>query len=459
MTTALDAVLADLRRRPEDHLRELAQYVAIPSVSAEGIGAPGVRAAAAHITARARAWGLSASLIETAGHPAVLLQGPEVSAAPRVLIYGHYDVQPTGDTAAWRFPPFQATVHGGRIYGRGTADNKGQHLAHLLALESWLRLHGTLPCNVTVLLDGEEEIGSPHLPGLIREQASLLACELVLWSDGPVHQSGRATMNFGVRGIVQFELTARGAAADLHSGNWGGVARNPAWGLVRLLASMRDGDGTITIDGITDRVRPVSAAERRALDALPVDAAELSALGITRWDPPDGRPFHDRLAAHPSFSINRLVTGPGHADGPARTVIPAMARAVCDLRLVDAMTTDETFGLVAAHVQRHAPEVECRLLAAMEPSRTDPGSPFTEPVRHALRLIHHQDPYLVPAIGGSLPDYVFTKILGVPSIGVPFANADEANHAPNENLELDRFLTAPQVAAALLAGLSAMPRP
>jgi acetylornithine deacetylase/succinyl-diaminopimelate desuccinylase-like protein len=459
MTTALDAVLADLRGRPEDHLRELAQYVAIPSVSAEGPGARGVRAAAAHITARAQAWGLGVTLIETDGQPAVLLRGPEVSGAPRVLIYGHYDVQPTGDLAAWRFPPFAATVDGGRIYGRGTADNKGQHLAHLLAIESWLRLHGTLPCNVTVLLDGEEEIGSPHLPGLVREQAGLLACDLVLWSDGPVHQSGRATINFGVRGIVQFELTAHGATADLHSGNWGGVAPNPAWDLVRLLASMRDSDGTITIDGITGPVLPVSAAERRALDALPVDAEELSALGITRWDPPAGRPFHDRLAAHPSFTINRLETGTGDANGPARTVIPAVARAVCDLRLVDAMTTAETFSLVAAHVQRHAPQVRCRLLAAMEPSRTDPASPFTEPVRQALRSILHEDPYLVPAIGGSLPDYVFTKILGVPSIGVPFANADEANHAPNENLELDRYLTAPQVAAAMLAGLSAVSRP
>jgi acetylornithine deacetylase/succinyl-diaminopimelate desuccinylase-like protein len=148
----------------------------------------------------------------------VQLRGPQVDGAPRVLIYGHYDVQPAGAAGMWRFDPFQTTVHDGRIYGQGTADNKGQHLAHLLAIESWMRLHGSLPCNVTILLDGEEEVGSPNLADLVRRHAELLACDLVVWSDGPLHESGRATMNFGVRGIVEFELIAHGASRRTHEG-------------------------------------------------------------------------------------------------------------------------------------------------------------------------------------------------------------------------------------------------
>jgi acetylornithine deacetylase/succinyl-diaminopimelate desuccinylase-like protein len=449
MTTELDAVLADLDRRHGEHLDELVRYVAIPSVSAENRG---VREAAAHIRERAETWGLSTDLIETPGQPAVLVCGPVVPGTPRVLIYGHYDVQPAGPLDAWRFDPFQATVADGRIYGRGTGDNKGQHLPHLLALASWTRLHGSPPCTVTVLLDGEEEVGSPHLAGLVRQHAARLACDLVVWSDGPVHDSGRATMTFGVRGIVQFELVARGAATDLHSGNWGGVGHNPAWELVHLLASMKEADGTLTIDGLTDDVRALSTADRRALNALPAGIAQLDRLGITRWDPPAGRPFHDRLTAHPTLTINRFDAG----SGSDRTVIPAVARAVCDIRLVEAMTVDATYAHVADHVRRHAPEVECRRLGAMEPSRTDPDSVYAGPIRRALRDVYGEQPYLVPSLGGSLPDYVFTKILGVPSIGVPFANADEANHAPDENLELWRFRAAPKASAAMLAGLAAM---
>ncbi|HKD97425.1 MAG TPA: M20/M25/M40 family metallo-hydrolase [Micromonosporaceae bacterium] len=450
MTTPLDAVLADLDQRQDSHLDELTRYVAIPSISAENRG---VREAAAHIRGLAESWGLETALLETAGQPAVLLRGPRVDGTPHVLIYGHYDVQPTGPLDAWRFPPFEATVSDGRIFGRGTADNKGQHLSHLLAIGSWTRLHGAPPCTVTVLLDGEEEVGSPHLPDLVREHSALLACDLVVWSDGPVHDSGRSTVTFGVRGIVQFELTARGAAIDLHSGNWGGVGPNPAWELVHLLATMKRPDGTITIDGLADEVRPLGAAERRALDALPVDVAQLDLLGIGRWDAPADRPFYDRLTAYPTLTINRFDTA---SAGANRTIIPATARAVCDIRLVEAMTVEATYARVADHVRRHAPDVECRMLAAMEPSRTDPDSVYVEPIRNAMRGVLGEDPYLVPSLGGSLPDYVFTKILGVPSIGVPFANADEANHAPNENLELHRFRTAPKVSAALLAGLAAL---
>ncbi len=445
----LAEVVADLDARAEEHLEELAQYVAIPSVSAENSG---VREAAQHITERAQAWGFETTILETRGQPAVVAHGPRVADRPHVLIYGHYDVQPAGARTTWATDPFITTIRDGRIFGRGTADNKGQHLAHLLAMRSWLRLTDTLPMNVTMLLDGEEEVGSPNLPNLVHTHRDLFDCDLVVWSDGPVHESGRATINFGVRGIVAFDLTARGADVDLHSGNWGGVAPSPAWELVHLLATMRDRNGWLTVSGLTSDIRPPSPAETAALDALPVPTDELTALGINRLDGPPGRTFYERLAAHPTLSINALDTG---SSGSDRAVIPAYARARCDVRLVDAMGVQSTFECLRAHVARHAPDVRCTLVAGMEPSRTDPDTVWTAPIARALQAVHGVEPLLVPAMGGSLPDYVFTKILGVPSLGVPFANADESNHAPNENIELHRYLQAPQIAATLLAELAA----
>ena len=303
---------------------------------------------------------------------------------------------------------------------------------------------------MVVLLDGEEEVGSPHLPEVIRQHAGELDADLVVWSDGPVHDSGLPTITFGVRGIVAFELRARGANRPLHSGNWGGVPPNPVWTLVQLLATMRGPDGKVTIEGFYDDVVPLTAAERAALERLPVDlAALLGDLGIDAPDEPKEWTVPERLAAWPTLTIN------GFQGGSLRhTIIPHEAAVRCDARLVHGMTVQATFDRIAGHVARHAPEVSCRLLGGMEPSRTPLDSPYTEPLRRALLLVEGREPLLVPALGGSLPDYVFTRLLGLPSIGVPFANPDEANHAPNENLELRRYFNGVKAAAAMLDQLA-----
>ena len=171
--------------------------------------------------------------------------------------------------------PFEPEIRDGRIYGRGVGDNKGQHFAQLLAIESILACHKRLPCNVIVLLEGEEEVGSPHIADFVRQHRDLLAADLVITADGPVHESGRATLSFGVRGVLSFELRARGANHDLHSGNWGGIAPNPIWTLVQLLATMKNEQGEVTIDGFYDAVQPPTALERQALDALPIDVEKV----------------------------------------------------------------------------------------------------------------------------------------------------------------------------------------
>ena len=451
----LTDVFAYVDRHREDFIERLIAYLRRPSISANGLGMTEVAAYTAEIM---RGLGLQVRIASTAGWPMVLGRRTDVPGAPTLLLYGHYDVQPPDPLDAWRSPPFEPTIRDGRLYARGAADNKGQHFAQLLALETLLACRGTLPCNVLVLLEGEEEVGSPHLPTFVRRHREELAADLVITADGPVHESGRACILFGVRGVFSFELRARGANRDLHSGNWGGIAPNPLWTLVHLLGTMKNARGEITIAGFYDNVLPLTQAEREVLARLPGDQTAIARdLGVQQLDQPRERPLAERLAAWPTFTINGLHGG--YAGAGSKTVLPHAAFAKCDIRLVEAQTVEEIAARVAAHVQRHAPDVEFIRLGGMDPSKTALDSPFTEPLWRGIVAAQGAEPLLVPAMGGSLPHYVFTKLLGVPAFVVPYANADQANHAPNENLEIERFIMGIKTGAAMLAQLGAMARP
>jgi acetylornithine deacetylase/succinyl-diaminopimelate desuccinylase-like protein len=443
---SLDGVFAHVDRHRDGFVDRLAGWVRRPSVSATGEGMP---EAAGHARDLVRRAGLDARVAETSGWPLVLGHHAGPPGSPTVLLYGHYDVQPPDPVDAWSSPPFEPEVRDGRLYGRGGADNKGQHLAQLLAVESLLAVRGELPCTVKVLLDGEEEVGSPSLAGWAAAHRSELAADLVVWSDGPVDPGGGWRLVFGVRGVASFELRAGGANRPLHSGNWGGVAPNPLWTLVHLLASMKDRQGRITVDGFHDDVRPLGEAETEELGRLPVDVDAVKAdLGVEELDAPAGRGFFERLTAWPTLTVNGLHGGYG-GEG-SQTVLPHRAVAKCDVRLVHAQRADDVYDKLEAHVRRHAPGVEFHRQGSMEPSRTPVDSPFTEPIRAGMAAAQGTDPLLVPVLGGSLPLYVFTGVLGLPTYGIPLGNPDQANHAPDENLDLDRFHTGIKTAAAVL---------
>jgi acetylornithine deacetylase/succinyl-diaminopimelate desuccinylase-like protein len=447
--TGLDAVFAHVDANREAFTERLAGWVRRPSVSATGQGMP---EAAGHAAGLVEAAGLEATVAETPGWPLVLGHRAGRPGSPTVLVYGHYDVQPPDPLEAWTSPPFEPEIRDGRMFGRGTADNKGQHLAQLLAVESLLAATGELPCTVRLLLDGEEEIGSPNLAAFAAGHRELLASDLVVWSDGPVDPAGGWRLVFGVRGIASFELRAKGANRSLHSGNWGGVAPNPLWTLVQLLASMRDGNGQITVEGFADDVRPLGPAEQAALARLPVDPEAVKAdLGLEELDVPVERGFAERLAAWPTLTINGLHGGYGGQG--TQTVLPNQAVAKCDVRLVHAQRAEDVYAKLEAHVARHAPGVELVRQGSMEPSRTPMDSAFTAPIRAGMAAAQGADPLLVPVLGGSLPLHVFTGVLGLPTFGVPLGNPDQANHAPDENLDLDRFHTGIKTAAAVLAQL------
>jgi acetylornithine deacetylase/succinyl-diaminopimelate desuccinylase-like protein len=328
-------------------------------------------------------------------------------------------------------------------------------VAQLLALRALRETGGTaaLPCRVTVVLDGEEEIGSPNLAAAIGARFPPGAPGrpgVAVWSDGPVHESGRATVALGVRGVVAFQLRASGANSPLHSGNWGGVAPNPAWRLVHLLASMRAADGTVLIDGAHAGFAPLSAGEQAALEALPVDVTRvLSQIGADAMEPPAGLGYYQRLT-RPTFTINSLTCEDA---GDHRTVIPNVAVAKCDMRLAGGQRCQDVIAAVRAHAAAHDPQIEVTVTMALEPQRTLPETPYTQAVLRGARAGLGEEPLLIPALGGSLPIAEFAGPLNVPCYGLPLANADERNHAPNENMEIDRFLRGISGAAGVLLAL------
>ena len=450
-TGELDRVYTTCDANRGRDLDDLLGLLKQPSISAHDVGVGECAALVEALLARA---GFDARRYPTAGHPMVYAERCHSPGKPTVLIYGHYDVQPPDPLDAWVTPPFEPTIRGGKLFARGAGDNKGQFFAQIAGVRAWIEATGELPINVKFLIEGEEETGSPHLDAFVAAHRDLLAADLVYTSDGPVFDDAHPIVVFGVRGLLFVELRATGARHDLHSGNWGGIAPNPAWALVRLLSTMLDAENTVTIDGFADAVAPVTPRMRAAMDRIPLDQkSALAELGIDRLPPPDHLPYFDRLMARPTLNIAGFRSGYG---GPgSKTVLPAEAVAKIDMRLVPNQRPDDVWEKVAAHVNRHAPGVEARRLGSMEPSTTPLDHPFADPVRRAVRRGFGRDPVDVPLLGGSLPDAVWTSTLGLPSFLVPYANPDEDNHAPNENIAVDRFYAGVRTAAALLAELAA----
>ncbi len=418
----------------DEALETLLRLVAQPSISTRN---EGVRECAVMLQDVMETAGISTRLLPTEGQPAIYGEVDGPPGAPTVLFYGHYDVQPPEPTELWRTPPFEPTVRDGRVYGRGVADNKGQHLCHILAVRAWREVADELPVAVKFLIEGEEETGSPHLADLVREQRHLLEADLVYTSDGGMHPSGRPAVYFGVRGLLYVEVEIRGANSDAHSGNKGNVLPQPAWELVELLHSLRGPDRRAVFPGFYDSVRPPTPKQETALREIPFDRDSfLAEHGLDESPISDSVDYYSRLTFEPTFNIAGLVSG--YTGEGMKTIIPSRAVAKFDFRLVPDQDPEAVFEAFARAVAERNPRAEVRRLGATAPSFTDPSLSVSETVIGAVRDSRGTEP-VVSSLGGTLPDYVFTQILGVPSMIVPYANHDEQNHAPNENLRLDCF--------------------
>lgn len=443
----LDKVLNCIDRNHDRYLEALFTLLRQPSISTQD---QGVRECVDLLVEILRSNGIESRLIETRGYPVVF---GEVRSgrrdAPTILFYGHYDVQPPEPLEEWNSPPFEPTIRDDRIFARGAGDNKGQLMAHILAVSSYLETGAELPVNVKFVFEGEEENGSPHIARFAEEHGELLAADLVYTSDGGYHDSGRPLVCFGVRGMLAFELEASGAKSDLHSGNRGNVVPNPAWQIIDLLHTMRNSEGRVLIEGFYDEVREPTDLELKLTASMPFDRQGfLKQMGLSESPIKDATDYGSRLMYQPTFNIAGFTSGYGGRG--MKTIIPSRATLKMDIRLVADQRSEDIFSKLSAHVASHAPGVSIRRLGAMEPSRTSPDLEVSRQVVDAVTQAHGVDPVISPSLGGSLPDYVWTSILGIPSALVPYANPDENNHAPNENLKVDDFFAGIRTSANVL---------
>lgn len=419
----------------EELTQELFQFLRIPSVSARSEHREDTREAARWVAEHLRNAGLEASLVETPGHPVVLGEwrgaGPD---APTLLIYGHYDVQPPEPLELWTSPPFEPQIRDGKIYGRGTADDKGQLFLHLKALEILLRTRGTLPVNVIVLAEGEEEIGSTHLLPFLESHRGRLACDAVVISDSQMFAPGQPSLLYSLRGLAYLEIHVRGARSDLHSGAYGGAVPNPAAILSRLLASLHDEEGRVTIPGFYDSVLEWDEAARQSIVELPFDEeAFRQEVGAPRLDGEAGFSTLERLWTRPTCEINGLRSG--YIGEGAKTVLPAEAMAKVSFRLVPDQDPKEVEEQLRRYLAREVPSsvtLEVASLHSGSPWRGDPDGPFFHAAARALERTFGKAPVLTGE-GGSIPIVAdFERELNAPAILLGFALPGANMHAPDE---------------------------
>jgi acetylornithine deacetylase/succinyl-diaminopimelate desuccinylase-like protein len=462
---------------------ELLDLLSIPNVAAD---APNIRRNAEHLRGMLQTRGFAAQLLETEGNPLVYGELHVPAATRTLLLYCHYDGQPVAPERWAQADPFNPVLRTGRldqgaqeidipavdrfeddwrIYARSASDDKAPIVALLAALDA-LRASQLAPTsNIRVILDGEEEAGSPNLVPAIRTHRDRLAADLMIILDGPGHSSGRPTVALGARGIATFDLTVFGPRSGVHSGNYGNFIPNPAQRLAGLLASMKGADGRITIDGFNDGIALFTAEDRAILDSVPDDAERmLRTFGIAAPSP--AFPKLQEALQFPTLNVRGLVSA--HVGAGARTIIPDQATAAIDMRLVKETPGEEMLDKVRAHIRKQgyhlvegepsdAERAKHPKLARMavrgtltNAFRTPPSDPQARSVIVALERSFEAPPVVLRTLGGTVPIAPFIDALGFPALLVPTVNFDNNQHEENENLRLGHFLQSIEIVAVLL---------
>jgi acetylornithine deacetylase/succinyl-diaminopimelate desuccinylase-like protein len=431
---------------PEEqrYLDELTEFIGIPSVSTLSAHKGDVRRAAQWVANDLHRSGMeNVRLIETQSptqHPLIYADWLHAEGKPTIIIYGHYDVQPPDPLDEWQTLPFQATLRDGNLFARGSTDDKGQVYAHLKAVERLLKQDGKLPINVRFLIEGEEEVGGEGIEMHVKEHPDELTCEAVLISDSDLFADGLPAITVGLRGMVYTELTVRGAAHDLHSGSYGGVAPNAINTLCQIVAKLKNEQGVIQVPGFYDSVRPLTEQERSQLGSLPFNEDEMREheMGSPALTGELGYSALERMWARPTLDANGIIggfTGEG-----AKTVIPAVAKCKISMRLVPDQDPAAIAKAFKAYVESICPpyaSVQVSEIHHAEPVLLPTDSPYTKAAVAALGEVFGKEPVLIRT-GGSIPIVsLFSKVLGVPSILMGFGLPDDGPHAPNEKMKLD----------------------
>jgi acetylornithine deacetylase/succinyl-diaminopimelate desuccinylase-like protein len=445
-------------------LDDLDAWLRIPSISASPEHDAEVRRSADWLAARLRAAGFpTVEVWETGGHPAVFAEWvSDDPDAPVVSLYGHHDVQPVDPVELWRTPPFEPTVIGDELFGRGAIDDKGQVLMHLLGLQAHLAVTGRTSPAVTlkVVVEGEEESGSPHFRQLLLDHRERLACDVVVVSDTSVFDRDTPSICTGMRGLTDCQVDLHGPDVDLHSGSFGGAVPNPLAVLADLLAGLHDADGRVTLDGFYDRVVPLSDRERELFAKLPFDedrwVRETALSRGTRGEA--GFSTLERIWARPTAEVNGMwggYTGPGH-----KTIVPTDAHAKLSFRLVADQEPADVQAAVTAYVRRFDREGITASVTfsgpGVRPCLTPLDAPALQAATAAMEAAFGKE-VLYTREGGSGPEADLADVLAAPVLFVGVGLPDDRIHAPNERVVLPQLFTGAEAVAHLWAELAARP--
>ena len=432
-----------VQQNQDRFLEELKTLLRIPSISTLPEHNGDIQRAAEFVAASLRDIGMeNVEIIPTAKHPLIYAEWLHAPGKPTVLCYGHYDVQPVDPVELWNTPPFEPTLRGGKLYGRGTADDKGQFYMHIKALETLRAVNGTYPLNVKFLLEGEEEIGGASIAKYVASNQAKLKADVALVSDTAMYGPGIPTLCTGLRGLIYMEIEAWGPARDLHSGNYGGAAPNAVYGLIELLAKAKNADGVIQIPGIYDDVEPPAPAEKQSWDSLPFDEKEFLAneVGASSLTGEPGHSVLERIWARPTFEVHGI--GGGFTGAGSKTVIPAKALAKVSVRLVPRQDPDKVVAAVKAWVERNTPRgirTEVRVLSASPGIVVNPSHPAIAVAAKAFGDTFGGKTVFIRS-GGSVPIVGdFAHHLGIPTVMMGFGLPDDGLHSPNEKYNLENY--------------------
>jgi acetylornithine deacetylase/succinyl-diaminopimelate desuccinylase-like protein len=449
----MQAVIDFLKKNQSRFVGELCDYVRFPSVSAQPQHAGDLKNCAEWLVTNCRQIGLDARVCETQGHPIVLAKTPRNGnkKRPHFMVYGHYDVQPPEPFELWKTPPFEPRIEGRSLFARGASDNKGQNLAHLKAVEAYLKTGTELPCDITFVIEGEEEVGSKSLAGFLREHRDELRCDAVIVSDTGMPAKNVPALTYALRGIAAFEITLRGPSRDLHSGIFGGSVENPAMALAHILAQCRDKYGRVTIPGFYDGVEKLSAYERKQFARLPFKESEYrKLLGVPELFGERGFTPDEQRSARPTFEINGLTSG--YQGEGSKTIVPAWARAKITARLVPNQVPRKVIQSVVKHLKKICPptvRMEIKHGHGAEPYLVSPTGPQAQAALCALKAAFGREPVLMRE-GGSIPIVNdFKKILGADTLLLGLGLPDDGAHSPNEKFDLDNFANGQAMSAYL----------
>ncbi|RJO67343.1 MAG: dipeptidase [Myxococcales bacterium] len=438
MANKIDAYIAANEAR---HFQEMFELLRIPSVSSQKTRQAETRRCAEWTAAHCRTIGLKAEVIDTQGHPVVLAEWLGKPGKPTILIYGHYDVQPEDPVKLWNSPPFEPTVKGCKLFARGAVDDKGQFFAHLKAIEAHLKTAGELPLNIKLILEGEEEIGSPSLPAFLERHQERLANNLLVISDSGMYKKGIPTITLGLRGISYFQLNLRSCKTDLHSGSFGGAAPNAGVAAGQIIAKLKDEKGKIQVPGFYDDVRPITAAEKASFDSLPFDEqAFMDEIGLKALVGEEGYSTLERMWVRPTLDVNGLLSG--YTGEGAKTVIPAEAMIKVSMRLVPDQDPEKIRQAFEAYVRRITPQgvdLEVLYFQGSVAYVADPSHPAFKAAVEALEEGFNAKAAYTRE-GGSIPIVNdMTRRFGVSCLLLGLGLPDENAHAPNEYLDLDNW--------------------